>query len=99
MIKAILPAVLLWTLSTFSFAATETYSFKTATNQTVTIGDSIHQLMDRTGQSPSSMKSTSWQEGDQTHQALEYHYHIGENVYAVTVVNNLVRKIEYKKDI
>ena len=86
-------------LSISAFAKTETSSFKTSSNQTVTVGDSISQLMSRTGQSPTSMKSTSWQEGPNTVNAMQYEYNIGENIYSITVVGEQIRKIEYRKNI
>ncbi|QIO08187.1 hypothetical protein [Acinetobacter lanii] len=98
--KKIMALILALSCSGIVFASmTETYSFRTATNQTITVGDSLDQLIDRTAQSPQSMKTTAWHEGTNTVNAMQYEYNIGENIYAVTVVNNQVRKIEYRKNI
>lgn len=77
---------------------TETYSFQTSSNQTISVGDSLSQLIERIGQSPDSMKSTPWQEGAKTINAAQYEYTIGENIYSITVVDHQVRKIEYRKN-
>lgn len=86
-------------ISISAFAKTETSSFKTISNQTVTVGDSLNELIDRTGQSPQSMKSTTWQEGQSTMKAMEYEYNIGDNIYSITVVHEKILKIEFRKNI
>lgn len=83
-------------ISLNSFAKVETSSFKTKSRQTVAVGDSLVELMSRTGQSPTAMRSTPWQDGSNTVYAMQYDYNIGDNVYTVTVVKEQIRKIEMK---
>lgn len=97
--KKMMALLLGLSLSTLVFAATETSSFRTVSNRTVALGDSLTQLISRTGQSPSSMKSIAWQDGANTINAMQYDYNIGDNVYSVTVVHEQVRKIEFRREI
>lgn len=97
--KKMMALLLGLSLSTLVFAATETSSFRTVSNQTVALGDSLTQLISRTGQSPSSMKSIVWQDGANSINAMQYDYNIGDNVYSVTVVHEQVRKIEFRREI
>lgn len=97
--KKVLALLLGLSLSALVFATTETSSFRTPSNQTVALGDSLTQLISRTGQSPSAIKSTAWQEGAHTINAMQYEYSIGENIYSVTIVHDQVRKIEFRKNI
>lgn len=97
--KKVLALLLGLSLSTLVFATTETSSFRTSSNQTIALGDSLTQLISRTGQSPSAMKSIPWQEGALTINAMQYQYNIGEKIYSVTVVHEQVRKIEFRKSI
>lgn len=97
--KRLISIVFALFFSNLCLAATETVSFNTATNQTVKLGDHISQLVERTAQSPDSIKSTTWQDGANTTFAMQYKYRIGEYIYWITVVNEQVRKIEYQKSI
>ena len=94
--KSILILLVAGLFSFSTFAKIETSSFKTTSNQTVALGDSLAQLMSRTGQSPSAMRSTPWLDGSNTVYAMQYDYNIGDNVYTVTVVKEQIRKIEMK---
>ena len=86
--KKLIALIFILSFSTFSVASmTETSSFRTSSNQTVALGDSLNQLIDRTGQSPNSIKTTTWQEGTSTINAIEYHYNIGENLYVLTMMS------------
>lgn len=83
-----------------SFAKTEISSFKTATNQTVMLGNSLTQLISRTGQSPSAIKTVAWQNnhGD-TVQALQYDYNIGTSIYTITVFEEKIYKIQRRSNL
>lgn len=97
--KSLMIFVLTALISISAFAKIETSSFKTASNQTVMIGDSLAQLISRTGQSPSAMKSVPWQSNGNTIYAMQYDYQIGDNIYSVTVVQEQIRKIEMRPNI
>lgn len=94
--KSILIFLIAGLFSFLTFASVEMSSFKTASNQTVALGDSLTQLMSRTGQSPTAMRTTPWQEGSNQVNAMQYDYNIGDNIYTVTVVKEQIRKIEMK---
>lgn len=57
------------------------------------------QLISKTAQSPSAMKSTTWVHADQKLSAMTYDYEIGQMVYSVTVVHEQVRKIEWQQKV
>lgn len=77
----------------------ETSSFKTPSNQTVAVGDSLEELMSRTGQSPVSIKTSPYINNGSSINAMQYEYSIGDFIYSVTVVNEQVRKIEKRPNI
>ena len=91
--KRLIPLICALSLSTFCFA-TETSSFKTATGQTIKIGDSLNDLISKIAQSPDSLKTIELKEGDQEVTAVSYDYSIGQTVYTVTVVKEKILKIE-----
>ena len=91
--KRLIPFLCALSLSNFCFA-TETSSFKTATGQTLKIGDSLNDLISKTAQSPDSLKTTELQYGDELVTAIRYDYSIGQTVYTVTVVKEKILKIE-----
>ena len=92
--KIIIAFFLICAFSSLSFA-NETSSFKTATGQTITIGDSLDDLIAKTAQSPAGLKTTEWAEGIDTVSALSYEYIIGQTIYTVTVVKDKILKIEW----
>ena len=93
--KIIIAFFLICTFSSLSFA-NETSSFKTATGQTITIGDSLNDLIAKTAQSPAGLKTSEWTEGNETVSALSYEYIIGQTIYTVTVVRDKILKIEWR---
>ncbi len=92
--KKIFCLITLLFVSHLSFAANEISSFRTSTGQQVIVGDSLNQLISKTAQSPSMMKSTTWLHTDQKLSAMIYDYEIDQTIYSVTVVQDQVRKIE-----
>lgn len=94
--KSVIVLLIAGLISFSTFASVETSSFRTVSNQTVALGDSLTQLMSRTGQSPTAMRTTPWQEGSTQVNAMQYDYSIGDNIYTVTVVKQQIRKIEMK---
>lgn len=93
--KKLFGVFLICTFSSFSFA-NETSSFKTATGQTITVGDSLNDLIAKTAQSPTGLKTTEWAEGNGSVAALSYEYIIGQTIYTVTVVRDKILKIEWR---
>lgn len=90
--------MILLLISNISFATTETSSFRTSAGQQVVIGDSLNQLISKTGQSPLAIKSTIWTHSDQKLNAMTYNYEIGQMIYSVTVVQEQVLKIEWHQN-
>ena len=94
--KKYIAFLLLAIFSSLSFA-NETSSFKTATGQIITIGDSLDDLIAKTAQSPAGLKTTEWKsEGSESVSALSYEYIIGQTVYTITVVKDKILKIEWR---
>lgn len=97
--KSLFILLMISVVSISAFANVEISSFKTASNQIVMIGNSLTQLISRTGQSPSSIKTVPWQNKGNTILVLQYDYNIGENIYTVTVHEELIRKIEIRSNL
>lgn len=103
MIKKLLWMMTLLSIHTLSFAnllgfaTIETSSFLTSTGQQVVVGDSLNQLMSKTAQSPSAIKTGTWTHVDQKLNAMIYEYDIGQRLYSVTVVHEQVLKIKWQE--
>lgn len=84
-----------FSLSSLSFA-TETSSFKTGTGQTLTIGDSLKDLVKRIAQSPDALRTVTLNREGKNLTAITYDYSIGQVLYTITVLNEQIIKIEWQ---
>ncbi len=70
-------------------------SVKTASGSTIQVGDSFHELVTRMGHSPSSMSLYTFTENQKQYRAMRYVYEIEGKQYFLTIVDNLIRQIEW----
>lgn len=70
-------------------------SVKTASGTIIHVGDSFHELVTRMGQSPNSMSSYTFTENQKQYRAMRYVYEIDGKQYFLTIVDNLIRQIEW----